>query len=190
LSGLWFDRSGDGLALVTRGDPPCSTSGVGPAVLWATSDGGRSWAKAGTVPVAVALATASFVRSGVGTNRRPNWLGWSEGGQSHPELTSTSGRTWQPARHAPLLNSVLFVSPRFMVGWSTTTSGNAMLWCSSDGGMTWAHRALPENGWQSPGPTEPSFLNANDGWWALSGTSGDIWATVDAGRHWRLASSP
>ena len=190
LSGLWFDRSGDGLALVTRGDPACSTGGVGPAVLWATSDGGRSWAKAGRVPVVVSLSTASFAPSGVRTSRGPNWVGWSEGGQAHPELTSNSGRTWQADRRAPLLNGVQLVAPKVIVGWSTTTSGEAVLWYSSDGGSTWEHRALPENGWRSPGPAELSFVNATDGWWVLSGTSGDIWSTADGGRHWRLVFSP
>ncbi len=158
-------------------------------MLWGTSDGGRSWAKVGTVPVVVSLSTAAFAPSGVRTSGRLNWVGWSEGGLAHPELTSNSGQTWQADRGAPLLDSVQLVSPKTIVGWSTTTNGRALLWYSADGGRSWARHALPEDGWLSPGPAELSFANATDGWWALSGSTGDIWYTSDGGRHWRLAFS-
>ena len=113
VSGLWMTTGGDGLLLTTWGDPGCANTGVSPATLWSTKDGGRTWAKAARLPVPVSLATASFVPSHpAGSLDAAGWTGWSEGGQDHPELTFDGGRTWEEERAFPLLDRGAAGEPR------------------------------------------------------------------------------
>jgi photosystem II stability/assembly factor-like uncharacterized protein len=190
VSGLWMTSGGDGLLVTTWGDPGCARSGVGPATVWATDDGGRSWAKAARVPVPVALSTASFVSSRSGsTSASDDWTGWSEGGQDHPELTFNGGRTWEEEPTFPLLGTVQLVSPKVMLGWGTNSHGTPVFWYSANGGGRWAQRALPVATYLSAGPATLAFANIRDGW-ATSAATHEIWATTDAGLHWLLVSHP
>jgi photosystem II stability/assembly factor-like uncharacterized protein len=173
VSGLWMASPSRGLLLTTN-------SGVAPATLWSTSDGGRTWSRGAAVPVAVSLGMAAFVLSG------QSWSGWVEGGQPHPEVTFDGGRSWSTEPQFPVLGGVQLLGHGVVVGWSANSNFSYSLRLSTDGAAEWERRALPE------APSETStvqlaFANADDGWWSAEGS---VWTTTDSGRHWVLAITP
>lgn len=182
VSGLWMTSASRALVLVTQGGGAgCSdVNGAGPGLLWATGNGGQTWHRVGKAPIPVSLATASFAPTGASS-----WSGWVEGGQAHPMTTTDTGARWVKSPGSPSLAQVQELSSKLIVGWDMARNA-PVAWYSTDGGSHWAKRKLPESPDNSVGSAELSFRNANDGWWVVSGTSDDVWATHDAGRHWQL----
>lgn len=196
----FLDRQ-KGFALVRR-DGPC-TGWICPSELWATSDGGKTWA---------ALPTRSFEpASFTFVDARNGWaVGVAGAGTKKPRAavfaTRDGGRTWAeqlqsevPADTAPGGNfSVSFVNER--EGWAQlpTKYGCTMGGCwgplyhTADGGRHWER--LQDQGWSggasgTPGwPGDVYFANSQQGWIPASGGAGPgrggVAVTRDGGRTW------
>lgn len=162
--------------------------------LWATTDGGRSWAEVplpGRQPsdrltVVARWGADAVVGSDYGEG--PTW--WTEDG----------GRTWNEARNAtfgataeslgPALHRLATVAPAGAdvagggttghVAWATFTDGD---WATStDGGYHWHLHTLPPAVADAGGLASMAWADAQTGW-IITGTGGLV-ATTDGGRRW------
>ncbi|HWF26299.1 MAG TPA: hypothetical protein VG275_12665 [Solirubrobacteraceae bacterium] len=184
VDGLWMAGPTRGLMLVASGYIwPQAVSGVAPAWLWQTDDGGETWSKLRSVPLPFpqVLGGVSFTATG------DRWVGWvtADGGL---EQSTDSGRTWHAVPRAPSLDEIKFVTPSFGVGWSGPHNGRILLWRSTDAGLHWSRLPLPAAVAASASspvlPVSASFANPRAGWLLADGA---LWRTNDGGQTWHRA---
>jgi photosystem II stability/assembly factor-like uncharacterized protein len=151
------------------------------AVTYQTTDGGRTWARMGSIPMATLGASAPDMVTGQ--------LGWVTAGLGAAAgssgiavfRTGDGGAHWQLVeltgdnRHTP--GAVPFgcdkgfaVFATATTGWVTGTcaGGRPAFWVSHDGGRTWHYQPLPSPSGHLPGGcqcflTAPVFTSAQDG---------------------------
>ncbi|HEV2708278.1 MAG TPA: YCF48-related protein [Pyrinomonadaceae bacterium] len=150
--------------------------------LYATADGGRTWARR-RVPTKRLLLDAAFVGSR---------HGWLVGAGAALLYTTDGGETWREGRieasetsptvqtreaeaEPVRLNAVSFVDER--QGWAVGARGAVL--SSVDGGRTWRTLAPPTDADLS----DVKFFDRTEGW--LAGAGGLLMHTIDGGRTWR-----
>ncbi|HTW08505.1 MAG TPA: hypothetical protein VME46_13395 [Acidimicrobiales bacterium] len=186
VSSIWMEPGGSGLALTTTGASLYGTFGEGPAVVWETSDGGRTWQRNGQVPVGAGeVDCAGFVYRSGGWYGVLEAAGTGYGSAAVALVTRDGGARWERAGGFPIMNEVEVISPQLVVGWAQRGTGRPVMYLSHDSGARWVATALPE-GASHPGvgigaAASLTFSGAEDGWWQ---SGGEVWTTEDAGRRW------
>ncbi|HEX8853806.1 MAG TPA: YCF48-related protein [Pyrinomonadaceae bacterium] len=149
--------------------------------LYATTDGGRTWARR-RLPTKRLLLDAAFVDSR---------HGWLVGAGASLLYTTDGGETWREGRiegfeAAPTerareaqaepvrLNAVSFVDERH--GWAVAASGSVLT--SVDGGRNWRVLARPTDA----DLLDVKFFDRAEGW--IAGAGGLLMHTTDGGRTW------
>jgi photosystem II stability/assembly factor-like uncharacterized protein len=151
--------------------------------LYATVDGGRTWARR-RVPTKHLLLDAAFV------GPRHGWLvgagatllyttdggeTWREGriqsGETSPSASAGETQAEQPVR----VNAVSFVDER--QGWAVGAAGAVL--SSVDGGRTWRTLARPTDA----DLLDVKFFDRSEGW--MAGAGGLLMHTTDGGHTWR-----
>ncbi len=178
ISGLWTASEHDGLMLTTSGTNPGAPTGVAPAALWLTTDGGRHWRKVAAVPTNVDWVSGAmaFYR-----DARGYWHGLVQGG-GRTMATTDTGKAWHVAPQVPMLMQAQYLSATTLAGWQLGQGQRPWLWVSSDGGRHWTKRPLPPAGLQDmAGQGSLRFSDLGAGLWS---EGGQLWATSDLGRRW------
>jgi len=137
--------------------------------VWATSDGGSTWAAKGVLPQA--LRAMSFVDA---------LHGWVVGTGGQILATSDGGATWvnQDSHTTYGLSGVDFVDARH--GWVVGTVDIVL--ATSDGGATWVTQHVNPNPAAETEYNAVDFVDLQHGW--AGGTDGII-ATDDGGQTWK-----
>lgn len=188
VSGLWAASSSAALVLTTNGAGVYDLSGVAPAELWSTSDGGRDWAHISTVPGGTpwSLDAAGFSFSEAG-----NWWGLVQGTSTRTatELTAEGGRSWASRTEFPGFGGLQVLSPEVITGRGNNPDGSWYMMVTTDGGAHWARHPLPGPAHQGTLGVSYSlaFADAADGWWS---DGGYVWTTSDGGARWDMATAP
>ena len=183
-------------------------SAVNTTVLFATGDGGRTWAESAPLRTASQVGLLSFA------DARHGWLLLTEGaamGQNPVQVyrTSDGGRHWSLAASSPPWNSdggtgipiacgkTGITFPTMTVGWLTSdctaTLPEALL-VSRDGGVTWAVQALPVPLGRNGASAELSGPEFTHGIGFLTVGQYDsmptLLVTADLGQTWRPVPLP
>lgn len=144
--------------------------------LFATADGGRTWARQ-RVPTRNLLLGASF------RDARRGWLVGAGGTFLH---TTDGGETWlagsvagPTARPAPRINAVSFIDERR--GWAVGSGG--AVYATADGGRSW--RALDAG--TDADLLDVKFFDEREG--HAVGAGGTVLHTQDGGRRWAAESA-
>lgn len=183
--GIWAGDCSHWLVLSSPGagiyDP---SSGVSPVQVWVTADAGKSWAKAGNVPL-LRYGTVSGAVFALGPSGQ--WRGLVTDGGKWPEITQDGARSWRTVTAVPDFEvGQALGAHSIFVAWQTQAQGWEMA-SSAHAGQHWRRFPLPgplptgELGQQS----SLVFANPSDGWWS---TSGRLWRTTDGGRQWAEVS--
>lgn len=141
---------------------------VGPGVIWASADRGRTWHQDG----AGRIFAPDGVQSLAGVPNGTLFAGIWAGGVA---VSVDGGLTWK-RRAAGLRKNVLDVA----IGrqgriWAATDRG---VYTSSNGGQTWQKRS----------PRHVFTTSVLDGGsYILAGTSGGLYRSTDGGRHWEFS---
>lgn len=170
-----------------------SASAVNTTVLFATSDGGRTWAESAPLRTTSRVVSLSFADAGHG------WLLMTEGaamGRNPVRVyrTTDGGRHWFPADTGiPIACDKTGITfPATAVGLLASECAAAspdVLLVSRDGGATWAARPLPVSlGVSASGP---EFVDGA-GFLTLGHDDGTptLLVTTDLGRTWRRVPLP
>jgi|GEM_PF-6993010 len=189
-----------GLAVGGSGSAPDFGVGfaAGSAVVWQTSDGGRTWAWMSTLPDAPGTASVATFGSSLA------WLGASCGPDAptgcQPALFASrdGGRTWEK-RSDVGIGSLSFVDE--MHGWGVSgalfpaVSTGSVLRFTVDGGRTWADSPIDPCPSKAYWPVGVSFTDLKHGWvgcegQASAGLGGKaVVRTTDGGRTWTLLAN-
>jgi photosystem II stability/assembly factor-like uncharacterized protein len=178
VTGLWTASPSRWLVLTVAGANVYDLSGIAPAELWATNDGGVHWSSSATVPLGPFGTTGAgaFVWQG------RQWHGVVSAGTA-AEATSDTGRHWTALPGAGGFAGATTVPGGFIATWSQTGNGGTELLASSDHGRRWRRADLPSGPVGLPFGAQRTlaFLNARDGWWD-DGSA--VFTTSDGGAHW------
>ncbi len=146
--------------------------------LYATEDGGRTWARQ-PVPTKHLLHGAAFLDDG---------QGWLVGAGLTILKTTDGGATWREGQIEQVtdkppasaqLRAVSFVDERR--GWAVGTGG--VVFATTNGGRTWRALATPTDA----DLFDVKFFDASEGW--AVGGGGTVLHTVDGGANWRIEMS-
>jgi photosystem II stability/assembly factor-like uncharacterized protein len=183
-------------------DPSIMYAGVEQGALLATTDGGRSWSEIDSydtpedrwyrdihqVVLHPERPDEIFMTTGIGLYHSP------DRGQTWRHLTDPDFRIGYPDQlvFSPEDDRVLFMSGawRDPTTWRESRHARSTILRSDDGGVSW----------QAPGAGLPSDMRANvealtvashaGGFTLFAGTTdGEIWASDDGARTWRLLAS-
>jgi photosystem II stability/assembly factor-like uncharacterized protein len=189
-------------------------TGLGSAVLYQTSDAGRTWSRIGPLPTSSPMSwvfgvgnyRVTFSRNADGT-----LTGWYVG-QGELYSTRDLGKTWRPVQAAapaavagwlmtpaqPVFNGrdgVLVIAYRNPAGADNATANLIYLFVSHDGGATWSDPRSAPKGFAPVGDVlSPSILDPQHIWLtSLSLTGGDnvqagpaVARTTDGGQTWNV----
>jgi photosystem II stability/assembly factor-like uncharacterized protein len=150
------------------------------STFYNSADGGASWQR--QFPVAPGrLYDAHFVDAAVG---------YAASAESTMAKTEDGGRTWRNLRvdegAADILRSVFFVNRD--VGWTACThESSPRIYCTDDGGESWAAQPLPNFGC----PHTIAFGDGEKGWAVPSWyDDGVVYRTEDGGARWTVQGFP
>ena len=152
----------------------------GPAVLWRTTDGGRTFSVPAMPVVAARLYDVRFTSSE---------LGFACGLQSSLLRTRDGGATWQSVHISgptAWLTAVDFVDAEHGVV-SGAREGPLLLW-TEDGGRTWTEAAMPERLPAGARDVRDVLMLDRMSGFACGG-DGLLLRTVDGGRSWQRLES-
>lgn len=141
---------------------------VGPGVIWASADRGHTWHQDGVGRIFAPDGVQSLAVAPNDTLFAGIWAGGVA-------VSINGGRTWQ-RRAAGLPKNVLNVAiGRTGRLWAATDRGT---YVSTDGGLTWLKRS-PHHAFTTSVLDGGSFI--------LAGTTGGLYRSTDAGRHWTFS---
>lgn len=181
--GLWAYGRDRVLVLTATGAGVYDLSGVAPARLWDTRDGGAHWSTA-EVPLGQFGTTgpAAFVWE------HGQWQGVVSDGTG-AEVTSDGGRHWAVLPGVKGFGGADTLPGGFIATWVGTGNGTTQqLSVSSDGGRRWRKAGLPSGQAVLPIGAQRTlaFVNARDGWWD-NGSA--VFTTRDGGLQWAKAGA-
>jgi photosystem II stability/assembly factor-like uncharacterized protein len=166
----------------------CEACGMGSAALTTTTDGGRTWSPAVTIPD---LPGVPFLSSDIAFPTRSRGYLAVPGMGATILTTNDGGQEWTPVwpSHAGPFRGVSFLSAT--VGFGLGLPGNAgAVLASHDGGRLW-HQIAELPGSDSTPYADGLgngivFSNPADG--VAIGPARKLYRTNDGGRHWQLAN--
>jgi len=144
---------------------PNYSGGFTPASLYATSDGGNTWASVTTLPPALSQYSGA-----TGVVMRDATHGALDANGSI-YTTSDGGASWQLSASA--LGLHLRGAGNMLWSW-----GNGLLYVSADAGITWQPASLP----QGVTVADVAFADSGHGW--VVGPQGTMLGTTDGGITW------
>jgi len=172
---FWDDRRG--LALF---GPPATTSERRQDALAATSDGGRTWHRLGSVPGGSRVVVAGSSRAWVLT--RDGLL-----------RSDDRGKAWRRISRYPL-SEVSFATARRGLGYGTR-SGHELVATTTDGGRSWLRLRFPCRDDGGADADDAVSLGAPNAAWLIcvsepgAGSQRKwLYRSKDGGRRWRLRS--
>lgn len=165
--------------------------------IYRTVDGGAQWTKMeetvggvqeapGSLPFGCDKAGISFINATTG------WASGScAGGAPYFYVSHDAGRTWT-SQPLPLPGSIAQESEQWSAsipvffdarsGYFVLTGSMALLYTTSNAGVTWTSHILPLGGWSNP-LGAVAFSSPSDGW-LISSDGALVYRTTDGAQHW------
>ncbi len=182
-------------------------AGLMSKVLYATSDGGRTWQQASCslgpgCPQTDGLLPADSYPTGISFFGSDGFVSALNHGDSYLWFYGShdAGRTWQripltvPKAEAQGYGDVYppsfsGTSGRMFVQFRSSTGPDLVVYQSADGGLRWQPNAAPALPVSLGSPAQFGWTRREDGW-VTSGDGKDLYRTTDGGQTWARTPLP